>query len=126
MSSDISGLSVILALTTRIGITWEAEANRYAELWGYQCVDSVYKTHECDELQTYARRLGNAAGVSSIETNSWTRRAAIKHRPAIDRLIWVLLLASTTGSLEGCRSANNDLRPTFVLGRVVMNLLILV
>ena len=37
---------------------WEAEANRYAELWGYQCVDSLYKTDECDELQKYARQLG--------------------------------------------------------------------
>ncbi len=31
---------------------------RYAELWGYQCVDSLYKTHACDELQKYARQLG--------------------------------------------------------------------
>jgi hypothetical protein len=33
----------------------EAEANRYAELWGYPCVDNIYKTEECDELQKIAR-----------------------------------------------------------------------
>jgi hypothetical protein len=36
----------------------EKEANRYAELWGFPCVDSVYKTSECDELQELARQLG--------------------------------------------------------------------
>jgi hypothetical protein len=36
----------------------EEEANRYVRLWGFPCVDGVYKTSECDELQKFARHLG--------------------------------------------------------------------
>ena len=36
----------------------EESANRYAELWGFPCVDSLYKTSECDELQKFARQVG--------------------------------------------------------------------
>jgi hypothetical protein len=35
----------------------EREANGYAELWGFPCVDGVYKTRECDELEKFARHL---------------------------------------------------------------------
>ena len=36
----------------------EAEANRYAELWGYPCVEVLYKTKECDGLQQFSRQFG--------------------------------------------------------------------
>jgi hypothetical protein len=36
----------------------EAEANRYAKLWGHPFVCNIYKTKECDELQKFSRQLG--------------------------------------------------------------------
>ena len=36
----------------------EAEANRYAKLWGHPFVYNIYKTKECDELQKFSRQLG--------------------------------------------------------------------
>jgi len=36
----------------------EDEANSYAQLWGFPCVDNLYKTSECDELQKFVRHLG--------------------------------------------------------------------
>ena len=39
-------------------IQCEEEAHRYAELWGYRCVDNIYKTDECDELDKIARHDG--------------------------------------------------------------------
>ena len=38
----------------------EDGANRYTELWGFRCVDNLYKTRECDELQKFARQLGTS------------------------------------------------------------------
>ena len=57
----------------------EAEANRYAKLWGHPFVYNIYKTKECDELQKFSRQLGMSWRIFCVdEASSRTHFTCLK------------------------------------------------